>query len=320
MHTCPACGHHPAADVDLAADGADGDERAIEELTRRAQQASTPELTQILRGVRDQLKLERKGARRVADSLKRIIRGVLDWVRETLDRAPGAALGDRVINASRTLDTLAAAILEAGLGDLMAEVQAIQAQITRAAWETAQAGGTIAPGIDIAAQAALLTTSNLKTLGRYFERDVVQAIVDNVTDGLESSVIGETLDEAIQRISRSLEVTERRAKNMARTQFASFSRSVTASMAAAIDADLFFYGGPKDGLTRDFCLPLAGKTITADQLRRLDNGQGLPVVTDAGGNNCRHGLVPIMAAVAEAAGIPAATEDDINAANQGGRR
>lgn len=320
MHLCLACGCHSGSAVALAAGEADGEERAVEELTRRARGASTSELAQILRGVRDQLKLERKGARRVADSLKRIIRGVLGWVRDTIERTPGATLIDRVSNASRTLANLADAIREAGLGDLMAEVEAIQAQITRQAWETAQAGGTVAPGNDVAALGALLTTSHLKTLGRFWDRDVVQAIVENVTDGLESAITGETLDEAIGRIGRTLEVTEGRAKNLARTQMSSFSRSVTASLAAAIDADTFYYAGPQDGLTRDFCAHLAGYTITADQLRRLDNGQGLPVATSCGGYGCRHALTPILSAVAKAAGIPAATDEQIAAANAAAKR
>lgn len=322
-HVCHACGHE--GHVDLAAsDEADGDERAIEELTRRVRRAGPSELGRILRGVRDQLRFQRKGARRVTAGLQRIIRGVLDWVRTTLDAAPGGTVPDRVRSAQATLATLADAIREVGLGDLMAEVQEIQASLVRTAWETAQASGVIepsvAPGRDLAAMAALLQTANLRTLARYWDRDVVQSIVDSVTDGLEGAIVGETLDEAVARIERTLNVSTGRAKNMARTQMAQFSSAVTASIAAAIEAEEYYYAGPQDGLTRDFCAPLAGYTITAAQLRKLDNGTGFPVATTRGGPNCRHSLTPIMPEVARAAGIPQATDEQIDAANRGGKR
>ena len=48
------------------------------------------------------------------------------------------------------------------------------------------------------------------------------------------------------------------------------------------------YVGPVDGVTRPFCLKHVGKVYRLSDVRKMDNGQGLDVVTAKGGYNCRH--------------------------------
>jgi hypothetical protein len=64
----------------------------------------------------------------------------------------------------------------------------------------------------------------------------------------------------------------------------------------------YLYDGPEDSKTRPFCDGVVGKVYTLAALRRLDNGQGLPVETHRGGYRCRHRLSPIPLDDAEAEG------------------
>lgn len=51
---------------------------------------------------------------------------------------------------------------------------------------------------------------------------------------------------------------------------------------------LMLYMGVLDNLTRPFCRQHVGKTYRLSEVKKMDNGQGLDVVTAKGGYNCRH--------------------------------
>lgn len=55
----------------------------------------------------------------------------------------------------------------------------------------------------------------------------------------------------------------------------------------------FKYVGPLDDKTRPFCRLHVGKVFTTDEIARMDNEQGLPVITNLGGWNCRHEWRPV---------------------------
>jgi len=50
-------------------------------------------------------------------------------------------------------------------------------------------------------------------------------------------------------------------------------------------------------------------------MRRLNNGQGLPVKTSGGGYNCRHSWSPVTQGFVDAANLTRATAQDITKAN-----
>lgn len=56
----------------------------------------------------------------------------------------------------------------------------------------------------------------------------------------------------------------------------------------------YLYDGPDDAKIRPFCSEVVGRVFTLAALRRLDNGQGLPVESHRGGYRCRHRLSPIL--------------------------
>ena len=83
------------------------------------------------------------------------------------------------------------------------------------------------------------------------------------------------------------------------TATAAFDR--TARMRGATDAGVttFRYAGPTVNL-RPFCaatMERNGGIYSLDEIRKMDNGQGLPVETHCGGYNCRHRWVPYASAI-----------------------
>jgi len=60
--------------------------------------------------------------------------------------------------------------------------------------------------------------------------------------------------------------------------------------------------------------------VTKDQMRKLDNGQGLGVLVYCGGYNCRHSWSPVSEGFIEAAKLPLATNANINQANNKAQR
>ena len=59
----------------------------------------------------------------------------------------------------------------------------------------------------------------------------------------------------------------------------------------------FYYLGPFDQKTRPFCTALISSRnqaiYTIEEIRTLDNGQGLDVFLNGGGYNCRHRWIPL---------------------------
>lgn len=55
----------------------------------------------------------------------------------------------------------------------------------------------------------------------------------------------------------------------------------------------FLYEGPLDEKTRPFCRERVGRVFTLKEIQAMDNEQGLPVITNLGGYNCRHQFKPV---------------------------
>ena len=81
-------------------------------------------------------------------------------------------------------------------------------------------------------------------------------------------------------------------KTEIQTQTSAVHQAATVSKADKFGLRHYIYIGPDDKLTRKFCehvLTKRGEPIyTRDEIEAMDNGQGLDVLTYAGGYNCRH--------------------------------
>lgn len=80
------------------------------------------------------------------------------------------------------------------------------------------------------------------------------------------------------------------------TMVQAFSRTVTAKKAEDLGFNLMIYLGPDDKITRPFCKHVLRRSpaiYTLDEIKAMDNEQGLPVLQYAGGYNCRHQWRPV---------------------------
>jgi hypothetical protein len=126
--------------------------------------------------------------------------------------------------------------------------------------------------------------------------------------------------QAMSALSKRMQSATGRQLTEVRTKLAQYGRDVTAKAAESAGLDMFLYTGPEDGITRAFCRPLVSKVVSSAQMKKLNNGQGLPVVTSGGGYNCRHSWSPISKGFLIASKLPRATTKDIQKANAGGRK
>lgn len=125
----------------------------------------------------------------------------------------------------------------------------------------------------------------------------------------------EQIASEVQRITGN---ARGQAITIGNTILAQAQRQVVVASAGPGQADdetVYVYQGPDDGVTRSFCSELIGLAFTDRQIRRLDNGQGLPVMTNGGGWNCRHSWSPMPSSAVRAGGYRFADDSDISRAN-----
>lgn len=127
-----------------------------------------------------------------------------------------------------------------------------------------------------------------------------------------SEVAGKPHKRLLADVAEAIDTSFSRAKAAVETAIIGAYRAITVAQAesgaeATGEPMGFLYDGPEDGKNRPFCSEHLGIVYTAAALRRLDNGQGLPVETFAGGYRCRHRLVPIDLEQARAEGYDVVT-------------
>ena len=158
------------------------------------------------------------------------------------------------------------------------------------------------------------------TVQQIFDDVVIPTVANGVRDSLTAMTLDVPASVAISSLAQKMQQATGRQLTEINTKISMFGRAVTASIAEEAGLNLYLYTGPEDGLTRKFCSPLVGKVVSESQMKKLNNGQGLPVRTGGGGYNCRHSWSPISKGFMKAAKLPKATTADINKANAGGKR
>ena len=111
-------------------------------------------------------------------------------------------------------------------------------------------------------------------------RDVKKA----VDRGLKNNY---SLNQITTIVNRSLNSGKHVARTIARTAQMAKIRSDYLLFHIKNGCTKFRYDGPGSG-TRDFCGLHKGKIYTIQEILKLNNGQGLPVLIYMGGWNCRH--------------------------------
>lgn len=147
-----------------------------------------------------------------------------------------------------------------------------------------------------------LTGGDLDTVSTLisFDSDKITSklslFTDDVKGVLMRSVLGGEPFDVTEFVEDKTGVLANQLNAEVNTQLATFSRTITANKAQELGFELMIYLGPDDKITRDFCKDLLDKDppiYTIEEINKMDNGQGLSVLTSGGGYNCRHQWRPI---------------------------
>ncbi|NUN68843.1 MAG: hypothetical protein HUU02_03935 [Bacteroidetes bacterium] len=87
---------------------------------------------------------------------------------------------------------------------------------------------------------------------------------------------------------------EAQSRTLAITALAQFDNGMMFEYAQQGGVEKFLYDGVLHTNTRPFCREHLGKQFTLAQIRKMDNGQGIPVETSCGGYNCTHFWTPLV--------------------------
>lgn len=288
----------------------DADKEAIEDLTRQAKSQSGP-LAALTRARRDQLKAEVKAEQAFAKALKQ---SAID-ISKVMEIAIRTARVEAIRNY--TDEQLMQFILEEGLG-LAVDEFIEQTDLIRQAAERGIMA--IRKDVDFSSIASNMQAIQAMTAQTVFEDVILPPVKKSISRSLQDVILEVPPETIATNLQIQLEGAMGRQLTEVKTQISSFGRSITAFTAEEVGLTHYLYTGPKDGITRPFCRQLIDLVVTKDQMRKLDNGQGLGVLVYCGGYNCRHSWSPVSLGFIEAANLKLATNADINKANSKAKR
>ena len=288
----------------------DADKEAIEDLTRQAKSQSGP-LAALTRARRDQLKAEVKAEQAFAKALKQ---SAID-ISKVMEIAIKTARVEAIRNY--TDEQLMQFILEEGLG-LAVDEFIEQTDLIRQAAERGIMA--IRKDVDFSSIASNMQAIQAMTAQTVFEDVILPPVKKSISRSLQDVILEVPPETIATNLQIQLESAMGRQLTEVKTQISSFGRSITAFTAEEVGLTHYLYTGPKDGITRPFCRQLIDLVVTKDQMRKLDNGQGLGVLVYCGGYNCRHSWSPVSQGFIEAANLKLATNADINKANSKAKR
>ena len=287
-----------------------GDKKAVAELQAEIKITKSPARRAILRAQLKALKGEVATTKATIDSLakakSRIMAGLPDLLNQSKAGVATPEMIRRWIRMSGVDDSILASI-DAAVDKLIPPV-----------WESMEAGDPNLSSLPIGYQETQAVVAN--TIGSYYENSVIPEIEKVVRSEFAVADITDDSDRTISDIGERLDSSWHNIETEARTQTSAMSRMATQVSAKLAGLDYQIYSGVVDGLTRPFCRELVGLALSIEQIKELDNAQGLSVAVYCGGYNCRHGLAPISEAMIRELDIPMATTAEIKAANRAAKK
>lgn len=296
------------------ADQAERDDEAVADVRNQARSANAA-VRPVLNATASSLDIERVAARAFSHELKNLYDRVATLIRALIvDNDDRAAL----LNVSRLpMEDL---LRRLGMEGMIQKFTAAQVAALQVASDSLRAAGFDDVGALTPSDPTIRAAFD-RTLEAFWQEQVVLPTRRVIADAALDALTATSMEGIAQRASRSLDQHVGRATTAARTEVARWSRTVSATSAAQVDAELFAYLGPVDGITRPFCRAIANRILTREQVGELDNGQTPDSpLTAGGGYNCRHGFTPVSQSWADRSGLPFASEGDINDANRSARR
>lgn len=227
---------------------------------------------------------------RLVEALRRFVeryvrRSVRDIPTEATVREAARALAD----LDEALSSTAAAERLGGIREVLAGRFLIAAgEFTDTTGLKAPLGGFARRSLEALADDRLDMAS--RTIRNYLG-DVRSAVLDSVVLGKRpdpDAIIDNLGDAAFRHVK-----TELNTAGMA------FQRLTHIKKAEKAGITKFLYVGPDDERTRPFCAEHVDRVYSLEEIRAMDNGQGLPVEVYGGGYNCRHHWRPISDELAD---------------------
>jgi hypothetical protein len=115
-----------------------------------------------------------------------------------------------------------------------------------------------------------------------------EGVLSSVTSAVRRAVAtGEDPRRTTRRIENILKTTRARAETIVRTGSLAAARQASISQALADGVRFFRYDGPRVN-QRPWCAERLGRVFSIEEIRAMNNGQGLPPEQYCGGWNCRH--------------------------------
>ena len=280
----------------------DADKKAIDDLKRQAkdQDGVAAELTQARV---DQLQAEINAEKAYQAAISRANRSMIQSMANHATMR--AILG-------YTDEQLLAFVLDNGYGravqEFIDQADLIRESVRRAFEVTAN---------DFSFDKIELQVDTLQTIttGAVFDDVVIPTVKSNIKEALRDLALGVAEETIRSNLAQKLESASGRQLTEIRTKISQYGRGVNAVAADAAGLESYLYTGPIDGVTRGFCRELVNLVVTKKQMAKLNNGQGLSVITSGGGYNCRHSWSPVSEGFIKAARLNKATNADINKAN-----
>lgn len=284
-----------------------GDQIAINDLTQQAKRAN-PSLRGLLRARRNQLKAESTAVSSMRRSLKVANQALID----AIERAYFTGVSPALLDISQ--EELTSFILNNGLGVALDGFTSSQADILEALVDIIQQSE---PSFTLEQLPSVIPIQE-RTIKAVFEDIIIPDQKRALRFALTNLVYTNDVDTTIDALTQQLNRSTGRQLTETRTQLGIMGRQLTIDAGEQAGLDLFYYSGPLDGLTRQFCIPLVDKVLSKSQVNELNNKSGLgSPLRSGGGYNCRHSFSPISFGLMKAAGMKRATKADIKQANQG---
>lgn len=126
------------------------------------------------------------------------------------------------------------------------------------------------------------------------DTDSVKNNIDNWIIDIRTSLVTNAILKTVPDLDQLSEKYGDKLANQIRTEIntatSMFNGQVSLNKAKEVlgNDPLMLYMGVLDNLTRPFCRKHVGKTYRLSEVKKMDNGQSLDVVTAKGGYNCRH--------------------------------
>jgi len=288
----------------------DADRKAVADLSKQANE-QTGAIAELTKARVEQLKAEITAER----AFERALKTARGEIIEALENA--LTVIDPTNLSSMTNDQLTDLILQAGLGnaiDVFIEQQDLisaSIKVTLEAVDPAFKFDSILPQID----ALQIQSSNA-----VFDEIIIPIYQKAIRESLRDLTIEVPVQSALSNLQTRMKKSEGSALTEVKTKLSQYGRSINAVASKAAGIKNYLYTGPRDGITRNFCKALINLVVNDQQMKQLNNNQGLNVITSGGGYNCRHSWSPVTEGFITAAKLNRAKKSDIVKANTGAKK